>query len=223
MKTFTIADIRSWKPCYDPSRYLPEDWSGTALDMLEHPNIPDKDKLWLVRRYPVMTAKGLRLFAVDCAKRAQAYPKNYTPDTRLLKAIEIAERFANGEATESELDAAYAAARAADAAAAYAAYAAEAAADAAAAYAAYAAARAAYAAEAAADADAADAAAAYAAEAAADAAAYAAAYAADAAAYAAYADAADAAAYAAAYVERKKQVNMLIEMFKSGKTDLFVE
>ena len=31
---FTIDDIRSWKPCYDPARFLPEGWSGTALDIL---------------------------------------------------------------------------------------------------------------------------------------------------------------------------------------------
>jgi hypothetical protein len=28
MKTFTINDIRNWGPCYDPNRYLPEDWQG---------------------------------------------------------------------------------------------------------------------------------------------------------------------------------------------------
>jgi hypothetical protein len=98
-----------------------------------------------------MTDKGLRLFAVDCARRAQTYPKNYIPDLRTLAAINVAERFAEGLATIEELKdayaaaytAAYAAAAAADAAAAYtaradaaytAAYAAAAAADAAAAY-----------------------------------------------------------------------------------------
>jgi hypothetical protein len=151
MKTFTIADIRSWKPCYDPSAHLPEGWVGTALDMLKHPTIPDKDKLRLVRRCKVMTAKGLRLSAVDCARRAQTYPKNYTPDPRTLSAINVAERYANGEATEEELRvariAAYAVANAAAAdAVAAAADAVAAAADAGYAAAAYAAANAGYAA-----------------------------------------------------------------------------
>ena len=34
MRVFTIGDIRSWEPCYDPDKYLPEDWAGSALDML---------------------------------------------------------------------------------------------------------------------------------------------------------------------------------------------
>jgi hypothetical protein len=171
--------------------------------MLEHPTIPDKDKPWLVLRDSVMTDRGLRLFAVDCAKRAQTYPKNYTPDPRTLKAIEVSERFANGEATEDAL-------RAAATAAAYAAYAAYAAAadaaDAAYATAAYAAAAAAYAAYAAYNRAAYDA---YT-DAAHDAYTRAAA---DAAAYAADADA----------VERSKQVEYLIAltekpgMFEVGK------
>jgi hypothetical protein len=120
MKQFTIQDIRSWKPCYNPNRYLPEDWSGTALDMLKHTTIPAKDKLWLVLRDSVMSSKDLRLFAVNCAKRAQTYPRNYTPDPRTLKAIEVAEKFTHGLASQGELAAAayaaYAAANTADAA-----------------------------------------------------------------------------------------------------------
>ena len=34
MKKFTIDDIYSWGPCYDPNKYLPETWKGTALDKL---------------------------------------------------------------------------------------------------------------------------------------------------------------------------------------------
>ncbi len=144
MKTFTILDIRSWDPCYDPNRYLPEDWSGTAVDILRHLAIPPKDRLWVVLRPECIDDKTLRLFAVDYARRALARIPN--PDPRSLTAIEVAERFANEQATKEELatarEAAYDAARAADAAyAARATYDARAAYDAA--YAAYAA-RAAY-------------------------------------------------------------------------------
>jgi hypothetical protein len=30
LRYFSIADVRSWKPCYDPAKYIPEDWRGTA-------------------------------------------------------------------------------------------------------------------------------------------------------------------------------------------------
>ncbi len=46
-RQLTVPILRSLKPCYDPTRYLPEDWSGTLLDILEHPKIPLDDKLWV--------------------------------------------------------------------------------------------------------------------------------------------------------------------------------
>ena len=119
MKIFTIQDIRSWNPCYDPNRYLPEDWSGTAVDILNMEVIPPQDRLWVVLREKCIDSRTLRLFAVNCAKQALARVPN--PDPRSLVAIEVAERFANGLAIQEELaraaDAAYAAAYAAHAAA----------------------------------------------------------------------------------------------------------
>ena len=50
LPTFTINDIRSWQPCYDPNLYLPEDWQGTALDVLKVSACPAKDRLWVVLR-----------------------------------------------------------------------------------------------------------------------------------------------------------------------------
>ena len=50
--------------------------------------------------------KQLRLIAVRCARRVQYL----MTDQRSLIALDVAERFANGEATEEELDAAWAAA-----------------------------------------------------------------------------------------------------------------
>jgi hypothetical protein len=153
MKTFTYADIVSWRPCYSPSLYLKEDWSGNALDLLKIKEIPTKDKFWVVLRKDIINDKTLRLFAVWCARQVQHLMK----DQRSLTALDVAERFANGQVTIEELrqvrqDAAYAY-YAADYAAAYAAaYAADAAAAYAAADAAYAAADAAAAAYAAADA-----------------------------------------------------------------------
>lgn len=48
MKTITINDIRDWDPCYDPSRYLPKEWSGTAVDILNIKEASLNDRLWVV-------------------------------------------------------------------------------------------------------------------------------------------------------------------------------
>ena len=113
MKTFTIEDIRSWKPCYDPSRHLPEGWSGPALDILKHETIPAQDKLWVVARESLISAKTLRLYAVWCARQVQHLMK----DSRSIAALDVAERYANGSASDEDLaaarDAAWAAAWAA--------------------------------------------------------------------------------------------------------------
>jgi hypothetical protein len=145
--------------------------------------------IWICRKVDWMPApRTLRLFAVWCARYTPIGDGHVTgdllTDPRLLAALEVAERYAHGRATDAELVAADAYAADAARAAAYAADAARAAraADAAyAAYAAYYAAYAAYYAAYAADAAYAARAAAYAADAARAARAAAAAYAADAA------------------------------------------
>ncbi len=138
--------------------------------------------LWVATRPSVLTDKELRLFAVFAARQVQ----HLMTDSRSIAAIDVAERFANGEASVEELETANAAARAAASAAASAeAYATTSAARAAARAAASAARTATYAANAAASAaraavyasDAAAEAEAYAADAAAGAASYAAAWA----------------------------------------------
>ena len=146
-KLITFADIAALSPCteHHPSRYIPESWTGTLLDVLTQPNaVAPTERIWVVLQF--LPDRERRLFAVDCARRALSRVKD--PDPRSLKAVEVAEKFANGEATEEELRSAYTAADAAYVAAAvYAAYAAAAAtADAAAYAAAYATNAAAYAA-----------------------------------------------------------------------------
>ena len=103
-RTFTIQDIRSWEPCYDPARYLPEDWQGTALDILKREDIAPQDKLWAVLRKSVIDDKTLRLFSVWCVREALSFSDN--PDSRSLAACEVAERYAHGTATKEELAAA---------------------------------------------------------------------------------------------------------------------
>ena len=105
LPVFTIDDIRSWAPCYDPARYLHEGWQGTALDILDCEDCPAVDRLWAVLRNECIDARTLRLFAVWCSRQALALIAD--PDPRSVAAIDTAERFAVGEATVDELAAAW--------------------------------------------------------------------------------------------------------------------
>ena len=116
LPTITVADIRGWEPCYDPTKYVAKDWQGTALDVLRVNECPAEDRLWVVLREDCIDARTLRLFAVWCARRALAQLDN--PDPHSVNACDVAERYANGEATLKELAAARAAAWAAASAAA---------------------------------------------------------------------------------------------------------
>ena len=135
-----LEDIRKLNPCYDPNRYLPEDWEGSVSDILRLEDCPAEDRIWVAVR--LIDEKASRLFAVWCAREALALVT--TPDPRSLAACDVTERYARGEASIVELEKASAAAAAAAnaayaAAATNAAYAAYAAAATNAAYAAYAA------------------------------------------------------------------------------------
>lgn len=107
LKTLTIDDIRSFHPCYDPSRYLPEDWRGTVVDILRVTDCPAQDRIWVATN--LLDNRTNRLFAVWCERQALARIKN--PDLRSVAACDVAERFANGQATLAELEAAWDAAR----------------------------------------------------------------------------------------------------------------
>jgi hypothetical protein len=80
----------------------------TAFASLEDTwqNCSHADLLWAATRPGVLTDKELRLFAVFCARSVQ----HLMTDPRSRDAIEVAERHANGLATDDELRAAYAAA-----------------------------------------------------------------------------------------------------------------
>jgi len=90
MKKFTINDIRSWKPCYDPSEHLPESWQGTALDILNDDSIPFKDRLWVIMRTDLVSERLMRRFAVWCARQVQ----HLMVDERSIHALDVAEAYA---------------------------------------------------------------------------------------------------------------------------------
>ena len=109
MNTITINDIRGFGPCYDPSRYLPEDWTGTALDVLGVLDCPAADRIWVVRG--MMSNNDRRRAACAFVRRTPVGGGktvwDLLADERSRKAVEVAERFANGSATERELDEAW--------------------------------------------------------------------------------------------------------------------
>jgi hypothetical protein len=107
MKTLTWADFAKHEPCYDPAEKYGE-WEGTILDLMQHPEIPAKDKVWAFTRQGIVNDITLRLFAVGCARKVQHLMKGQ----RSIDALDVAERYANGNATKNELAAAWAAAQA---------------------------------------------------------------------------------------------------------------
>lgn len=109
MKTFSYAEIKKWSPCYDPIKYIPETWIGTALDILDLKDVPTADRLWVVLRTDLVSEKCMRLFAVWCARQVQHLMK----DSRSIAALDVVERFVNGEASNEARAAAEGAARAA--------------------------------------------------------------------------------------------------------------
>ena len=128
MKTYTLQDIQNLKPCYPATKHLPLGWTGTLVDILRVESCPLEDRIWVVTK--LLDDKTNRLFAVWCAREALKLVDN--PDPRSIEACDVAEKYAHGNATDSELQAAGMAAwDARDAAAGMAAWAARAAANAA--------------------------------------------------------------------------------------------
>jgi hypothetical protein len=199
-KTISNEIIRQFKPCYDPSELITDEteeltvteWIKKYRDV-----VPAADIVWLLSRKEFLSEKDLRLFAVWNARETLKLIVN--PDKRSVEACNVAEKFANGEATEEELHIAFDAALNAEVSASNAAnvaYASDAAA--------YAADAAAYAADAAA----------YAADDDAHAADYAAGASASASAAAYYTSASDVSADIAYAAFRTSQINKLLTYFK---------
>ena len=107
MNTITIDDIRKLGPCYDPTKYLPEGWSGTLIDILNVTDCPVEDRSWVVTGF--LDDRANRLFAVWCVRESLKLTDD--PDPRSVAVCDVAERYANGQATDDELAAAWAAAR----------------------------------------------------------------------------------------------------------------
>ena len=116
MKT-TLNKIRKHSPCADGWEQLlsylgktkADDEEISVLTILDSNGLDDA--MWCLRAVEGRD-KEIRLFAVWCARQVQ----NLMTDQRSLDALDVAERYANGEATDAELAAARDAAWAARAA-----------------------------------------------------------------------------------------------------------
>jgi len=114
----TLNQIRSKSPCADGWVKLLKHLGKTQADdePLSLTTILDsnglEDALWCLQAVDGHD-REIRLYAVWCARQVQ----HLTKDQRSIDALDVAERFANGQATKNELDIARAAAGAARAAA----------------------------------------------------------------------------------------------------------
>ena len=110
----TLNKIRAHCPCADGWAKLLRHLGKTQADdePLALATILDSngldDALWCLRAVDGHE-REMRLYAVWCARRVQ----HLMTDPRSLAALDVAERRANGQATDAELSAARAAARAA--------------------------------------------------------------------------------------------------------------
>ena len=114
MITTTLNRIRAHSPCETSWKKLLKGLRKTKADdkPLRYSTIVRicgiEDAIWACVAEP-QHDREWRLFAVWCARQVQ----HLMTDKRSIAALDVAERFANGEATQTELDAAWAAARAA--------------------------------------------------------------------------------------------------------------
>jgi hypothetical protein len=108
----TREQLRLWGACYDDAKIaalVPE--AGLTPLEIAALDIPVNDRLWVLLREDIIPARELRLLACDWAEAACL--RTGWNDARSLAAIAVARRYAVGEVSAAELNAAASAAWAA--------------------------------------------------------------------------------------------------------------
>ncbi|MFO0448434.1 MAG: hypothetical protein ACK52I_07180 [Pseudomonadota bacterium] len=103
----TLNQIRAHHPCHDGwwrllrglNKTKPDDEPLWIDQILDHNGL--EDALWCLRAVENCD-REIRLFAVWCARRVQ----HLMTDARSVAALDVAERYARGEASDQELEAA---------------------------------------------------------------------------------------------------------------------
>ena len=91
MKTYNIQDIRDLYPCYGPIKYMPEDWSGTLIDILNIEEYSAEGKLWVALNLLRYNEKLLWEFAYKVnPKYTAAAATAYTTATAYAGATNVA-------------------------------------------------------------------------------------------------------------------------------------
>lgn len=115
MRTATVNQIMATKPCPDYTRERVEGlFAGRETitpEDVKALKIKNADKLWALI-YVFMDDRERRVFACDCAERALLREREAgrEPDERSWNAVAVARRFADGNASNEELEQAEAAA-----------------------------------------------------------------------------------------------------------------
>jgi len=106
---YDVEDDRSGRPrridAFFPPEGRPVD--GALVAYLREAGVPDRDIFWALNyACPQVTDRMRRLVACACARRALEAERaaGREPDVRSWRAVEVAERFVRGEATDDELE-----------------------------------------------------------------------------------------------------------------------
>ena len=115
LPVFNCDIFKKAEACFDPANVLGEDWNGTALDILDHPQIPSEDKIWAICAKGALPESVQSLMAVAFVRETPLHDGrnvvDLSTDERSFKALEVIELHALGRATDEELDAARGAAK----------------------------------------------------------------------------------------------------------------
>jgi len=112
MTRITVTTILAWHPCEKYSEEVIRQLFGrrksVTVDDVLRAKIPPADRLWVVLREELVSAKTLQLFACACAERALKRERKVgrEPNTRSWEVVATARRYVMGKARAAELSAA---------------------------------------------------------------------------------------------------------------------